>query len=723
MKKKSSFGSWVCNTHVNVWYECYTRYHSKGFTNMEKSTACEVPADPGGSIDTVWLKKVAEKEAAKYAKDYYKNLVSLVKDFLESKEYEHFEHVNARVLSTRECADVNVDISRSFGIMLQHSNTSEKRENMREILLAYAVHNRSVGYVQGMNFLCALCSEHLSNEGTFWFLNILTRRLPKNFFKKAGMEECLVFQHVVRRYAPDIEQYMGSSFETVLNLFVFQWMLPLFVHAMRPQVTLLSWKHLLSEENHQEKQSSGSSSNTNDVPSQPSTVSHRLHEMALRLLIHYSRDLMGAQKGANTSDAHGDNASDDAMLTSSIKFVRNVRQQVMELDVTNLNHEQYPWNNNNLPTIDKAWFSKIHESYVMKIRRSEINLMQSRKNIVDLKFLNTKRIDNLHYELMKDVSEGASMQDHAKGTKAMLASTLSKTSNVLQFQEIFLKATLSAAENPSTVQKPTDATAEAARSFAIQLFSVLDRGGKSVLQNDELLCACVLVSTLTVEQKLNTCFLIYANFSDNMGYNVVDKEMALKVYTTLLKLSEDWYGIPASMHMARDRVDSGVVRYLFDMEETDALSLVEFKQVMQVHTSLISCIDEPGIFDKNDSEVGSAFDSFLDRVGCTGWTRKDFDSKFDTPNRVRKPPQEYSPSTFSSSETYTGNTISDLDLNNSYVNDKEDKNVNKKDADVTSFNANDEIFSLKKIKSLKGIPNKPRGACSGTKLEQACPVM
>ena len=179
-----------------------------------------------------------------------------------------------------------------------------------------------------------------------------------------------------------------------------------------------------------------------------------------------------------------------------------------------------------------------------------------------------KRVDNLHYELMKDVNKGvrsASLQDSsasmengdpAKGTKAMLASTLSKTSNVLQFQELVLKATVSAGQKPSLINETSDSTIETARSFAIQLESVLDRGGKSVLHNDELLCACVLVSTFSVEQKLNTCFLIHANFTENMGYNVVDKEMALKVYTTLLKLSEDWYGIPASIHMARDRVDS-----------------------------------------------------------------------------------------------------------------------------------------------------------------------
>ena len=89
--------------------------------------------------------------------------------------------------------------------------------------------------------------------------------------------------------------------------------------------------------------------------------------------------------------------------------------------------------------------------------------MQSRKNIVDFNFLNMKRVDNLHYELMKDVNEGASASlqdssatmengDPAKGTKAILASTLSKTSNVLQFQELFLKATVSAGQKPSVIK-------------------------------------------------------------------------------------------------------------------------------------------------------------------------------------------------------------------------------------------------------------------------------
>ena len=85
-----------------------------------------------------------------------------------------------------------------------------------------------------------------------------------------------------------------------------------------------------------------------DIPCQTSTVSHRLHEMALRLMIHYSNGLMGDQKGANTSKAQAENANDDATLTNSISFVRNVRQKVIELGVANLKDDQYPWNNNRL---------------------------------------------------------------------------------------------------------------------------------------------------------------------------------------------------------------------------------------------------------------------------------------------------------------------------------------------------------------------------------------
>ena len=82
----------------------------------QKSAAYKVPADSRNYRLIAWLEKITEKEATKYAKDYYKNRIAGQRLF-ESKEYEHFEHTNARVLSTRECSDVDVDICRSFSMI------------------------------------------------------------------------------------------------------------------------------------------------------------------------------------------------------------------------------------------------------------------------------------------------------------------------------------------------------------------------------------------------------------------------------------------------------------------------------------------------------------------------------------------------------------------------------------------------------------------------------
>ncbi len=697
-------------------------------------------------VNTEWMSRMALQEGGKYDKDYYENLVSLVQDFLNSKEYEEFNPQIIRVLSTKECAQVDVDLNRSFGNMLKDSNTGQKRGDMREVLLAYAVHNRSIGYVQGMNFLTALCLEYLTKKETFWFLNILTTKLPSNFFKKAGMEECLIFQHIVRKYAPEIEIYMGSSYETVLNLFVFQWMLPLFVHAMQPDVTILAWKHLLSGIN---KKKSSDHTNNNYK------VTYRLHEMSLRLLLHYGKILIEEEK--TKSNTTTKERSNDILLDSGITFVRSIKDKVIQLNSQD-NNGTFPWKDESLPKIDKHWFRSIHENYVLKVRRAELNVIQSRKTTIDMQFLNSKRLDNLHYELIDDVADveisinnGTNGNEEEKSNnsqldsperKIKLASSFSTKLNLVQFQELFVKATVHAfnedndnnnpnneinrnyKNNNSNVQCMPNPQLEIAHSFASHLFSVVDRGSKSVLSNKELLCSCILVSTLSGEQKLNTCFLMYARYSTELGYNVVDKEMALSIYATLLKLSEDWYGIPASVHLVRDRVDSGIVRSLFHMDETDCLSLIEFKQVMRVHTSVMICIEKPinSIYEKEEEEMVGAFDNFLSRVGCTGWSRKEYDAAYSTPQRVRKPPREYSPSTFPSPANEKALNVDILNLNDI----KRDNNNEKVGGSSVGddMNASD-LPTLKSIKSLKNpsSPQQKRGSCSGTALEGSCPLM
>ena len=98
---------------------------------------------------------------------------------------------------------------------------------------------------------------------------------------------------------------------------------------------------------------------------------------------------------------------------------------------------------------------------------------------------------------------------------------------------------------------------------------------------------------------------------------------------------------------------------------------------------------------------------------------KDFDSKFDTPHRVRNHHKNTHRTTFSTSETSRRQSIPNLDLNPVYFKNTKGEHIDKKDADEPSFDTNDEILSLKKIKLHKGIHDKPRGACSGQRLSKA----
>ena len=164
-------------------------------------------------------------------------------------------------------------------------------------------------------------------------------------------------------------------------------------------------------------------------------------------------------------------------------------------------------------------------------------------------------------------------------------------------------------------------------------------------------------------------------------------------------------------------MDSGIVRSLFHMDESDSLSLIEFKQVMRVHTSVMTCIERPVGKVKEEEDVVGAFDNFLSRVGCTGWSRKEYDTAYNTPERVRKPPREYSPTAFPRIPNEKEVNIDILNLND--IGGKTEKMKEDDIVDINDLN----LPTLKSIKSSSERQQQKRGVCAGTSLEGNCPLM
>ncbi|XP_035231519.1 growth hormone-regulated TBC protein 1-like [Stegodyphus dumicola] len=82
---------------------------------------------------------------------------------------------------------ISLDIPRTFPDNIYFKGTSDdsKRESLKNVLLAFAHHNPSIGYCQGLNFIAGIMLLVTDNEDmTFWLLQSLKERILPDYYTK-----------------------------------------------------------------------------------------------------------------------------------------------------------------------------------------------------------------------------------------------------------------------------------------------------------------------------------------------------------------------------------------------------------------------------------------------------------------------------------------------------------------------------------------------------------
>jgi len=84
----------------------------------------------------------------------------------------------------KELVQIDLDIGRTFGENSQF-NTPESIAKLRNVMLAYAKHNRQFGYAQSMNYIVsALLLLNFTEEETFWMFDHLMSLMPDCYDKE-----------------------------------------------------------------------------------------------------------------------------------------------------------------------------------------------------------------------------------------------------------------------------------------------------------------------------------------------------------------------------------------------------------------------------------------------------------------------------------------------------------------------------------------------------------
>jgi hypothetical protein len=91
--------------------------------------------------------------------------------------------------------DIMKDLHRTF-VSVSGEVNEEGILPLKNVLMAYSVRNRAVGYCQSMNFITAMLLMHLTEEQAFWVLAALVEDILPNNYYTSSMIGCRMDQAV-----------------------------------------------------------------------------------------------------------------------------------------------------------------------------------------------------------------------------------------------------------------------------------------------------------------------------------------------------------------------------------------------------------------------------------------------------------------------------------------------------------------------------------------------
>ncbi|KAH7298239.1 hypothetical protein KP509_25G033200 [Ceratopteris richardii] len=150
--------------------------------------------------------------------------------------------------------DIIRDISRTFPshVFFQQRHGPGQR-SLYNVLKAYSVYDRAVGYVQGMGFLAGLLLLYMSEEDAFWLLVALLKgavHAPMEGLYLVGLPLVQQYLYQLSRLVKEQLPKLGAHFdEEMINpsMYASQWFITVFSYSFPFPLALRIWDVFLFE--------------------------------------------------------------------------------------------------------------------------------------------------------------------------------------------------------------------------------------------------------------------------------------------------------------------------------------------------------------------------------------------------------------------------------------------------------------------------------------------
>nr|XP_014094773.1 growth hormone-regulated TBC protein 1-A isoform X2 [Bactrocera oleae]XP_014094775.1 growth hormone-regulated TBC protein 1-A isoform X2 [Bactrocera oleae]XP_014094776.1 growth hormone-regulated TBC protein 1-A isoform X2 [Bactrocera oleae]XP_036228986.1 growth hormone-regulated TBC protein 1-A isoform X2 [Bactrocera oleae] len=145
------------------------------------------------------------------------------------------------------CDSITIDLPRTFPDNI-HFDT--KKERLFNILVAYAHHNREVGYCQGLNYIAGLLLIVTDDEEkSFWLLkHIVESIVPQYHTKNMAnlLRDLAVFKEMIIRRAPQVNRHienLGLPYTVIAS----KWFICIFAEVLPVETVLRIWDCVFAE--------------------------------------------------------------------------------------------------------------------------------------------------------------------------------------------------------------------------------------------------------------------------------------------------------------------------------------------------------------------------------------------------------------------------------------------------------------------------------------------
>lgn len=150
--------------------------------------------------------------------------------------------------------DIIRDISRTFPshVFFQQRHGPGQR-SLYNVLKAYSVYDRDVGYVQGMGFVAGLLLLYMSEEDAFWLLVALLKgavHAPMEGMYLVGLplvqQYLFQFENLVKALLPKLGDHFSKEMITP-SMYASQWFITVFAYSFPFHLALRIWDVFLNE--------------------------------------------------------------------------------------------------------------------------------------------------------------------------------------------------------------------------------------------------------------------------------------------------------------------------------------------------------------------------------------------------------------------------------------------------------------------------------------------